>query len=200
MHGMKIEPVYKPLPDMPTASRIFTPWGPRKRSHSDRMQIKLGQQQNMEQASALFAIRYNPDTSGATEEIVINGNLVHIPLSAAKALRVVFDNTEIMSGLAAGWAPWFWMDCICINAADQTEVEKQRKLEPWIYAISKWTLDCTGPLAQIKLGSNAYTAAVVNYGDTGDVLGSAIAAGEALDNLDRLRGHIPGRVIWQESR
>ncbi|KAF2258946.1 hypothetical protein CC78DRAFT_593463 [Lojkania enalia] len=193
---MKVRPVYKPLSDGPMVTRIFTPWGSRVRSPGEPMQIELHQTQDIGMTTALFVIRYNRDISGATEEIIINGHPILIPLSAAKALRNVFDNAAIINGLTAGWSAWFWMDCISINESDPAEAEKQRRMEPYIYTIAKWTLDCTGPIAQIKLGTNAYQSAVVNFGGPVE---NIIAMGESLDNAYRLTGHIPGRVVWTAS-
>ncbi|KAF5671232.1 heterokaryon incompatibility protein [Fusarium heterosporum] len=190
---MKVRPVYKPLSDGPWVTRIFTLWGSRSRGPNDPMEIELDQTKDIGKVTALFAIRYNRDETSDTEEIIINGHLVHIPLSAAKALRTVFDNSEIMSALTAGWCPWFWMDCISINHRDSTETDRQKRLEPLIYSIAKWTVDCTGPAAQIKLGTNAYQGAVVNFGGPVD---NFIAVEESIDNAQRFIGHIPERVIW----
>lgn len=194
---MKVRPVYKPLSDGPAVTRIFTPWGDRVRSHGEPMQVELHQTQDIGTTTALFVIRYRQDDSGTTEELIINGHPTLIPLSAAKALRNVFDNSAIINGLTGGWSAWFWMDCISINESDPAEVEKQRRLEPYIYTIAKWTLDCTGPVAQIKLGANAYQSAVVNFGGPVE---NIIAMGESMDNSYRLTGHIPGRVVWTASR
>lgn len=192
----KVRPVYKTLSDGPTVTRIFTSWGGRVRSPSEAMQIELYQTQDIGKTTALFVIRYTPDSSGATEEIIINGHHVLVPLSAAKALRHVFDNAAILNGLTTGRSPWFWMDCISINEADPAGREKQRRMEPYIYTIAKWTLDCTGAIAQIKLGTNAYQSAVVNFGGPAE---NTTAVGETLDNAQRLTGHIPGQVVWTAS-
>jgi len=193
---MKVRPVYKTLSDGPTVTRIFTPWGSKVRSPGEPMQIELHQTQDIGKTTALFVIRYNRDTSGATEMVIINGHRVLVPLSATQALRHIFDNAAIIHGLTSGWCPWFWMDCISINEADPVETEKQRRMEPYICTIAKWTLDCTGPIAQIKLGTNAYQSAVVNFGGPVD---NIIAMDESLNNAHRLTGHIPGQVVWTAS-
>jgi hypothetical protein len=123
--------------------------------------------------------------------MIINGNPVLVPKSAAKALRNVFQNMEVIFGLTGGWSAWCWMDCICINQADPMEVELQKRLEPMIYAIAKW------PVAQIRLGANAYQSAVVNFGGP---INDMAAVGESLDNAYRLVGHQAGQVVWTASR
>lgn len=178
-------------------TRIFTPWGSKDRDRTEAMQIELNQTKDIGKTTALFVIRYNIDDGSATEEMIINGHPVLIPQSAAKALRNVFENAEVIFGLTAGWSAWFWMDCICINQADSMEVERQKRLEPMIYTIAKWTLDCTGPVAQIRLGANAYQSAVVNFGGP---INNMAAVGEGLDNARRLMGHQAGQVVWTASR
>lgn len=197
---MKVRPVYTPLSSGPTVTRIFTPWGSRVRDPSEPMQIELHQTQDIGQTTALFAIRYTPSPSDATtpsEIIIVNGHRHSLPASAAAALRTIFDNAAIISGLTAGWAPWFWMDCICINPHDPAEREKQAILAPYIYSIAKWTLDCTGPRAQIKTGTNPYQSAVVNFGGP---INDIRALGESVENACRVVGHVPGNVVWTESR
>ena len=188
---MKIEPVYEPLPDTPASTRIFSNWfpfGPNK-----TLRMELGATNDIGTVTALFVIEYNRHPSEETEEVILNGHTMRIPLSAARAIRCAIDNHTIIQGLTSGWTAWFWMDCISINESDQAEAEKQRRLEPFIHAIAKWTLDCTGPVAQVRLGNNAYQSAVVNFGGVAD---NFRALEESLDNLGRLRGHTPGRVIW----
>ncbi|KAH6968117.1 hypothetical protein DER45DRAFT_545444 [Fusarium avenaceum] len=193
----KRRPVYEPLSDGQMVTRIFTPWGRRHRDGTETMQIELDQTLNIGNTTALFAIRYNLDDSSATEEMIINGNPVLIPQSAAKALRNVFENIEVILALTGGWSAWIWMDCICINQADPMEVERQKRLEPLIYTIAKWTVDCTGPVAQIKLGVNPYQSAVVNFGGP---INDMAAVGESLNNAHRLVGHQAGQVVWTASR
>lgn len=130
------------------------------------MEINQYQNANVAKVTDLFAITYNRNDSGATEAP---------PASAARVLRNVFRNAEVTSGLTAGWAPYFCMDCICINEADPIEREKQMRLAPYIHS---WTLDCTNPYAKIVLGNNAYSNAVVNFG--GDLGNSIITMEEAL--------------------
>ncbi|KAM0342530.1 hypothetical protein ACHAPU_009504 [Fusarium lateritium] len=194
---MEVRPVYKPLFDGPMVTRIFTTWGSRPRGTDDPMQIELDQTKDIGKVTALFVIRYNRNGSSATEEIIINGHPVRIPLSAANALKTVFDNSQIISALTGGWSPWFWMYCISINHGDSAEMDRQKRMEPLIYSIAKWSVDCTGPVAQIKLGTNAYQGAVVNFGGPVD---NFIAVSESIDNAQRLVGHVPGRVIWTASK
>lgn len=190
---MKIRPVHKPLEDGPTVSRIFTTWGPLARKSDEPLTMEIFPTLDIGKTTALFAIRYNPDDTGATEEIIINGHRERIPLSAAKALRFVFENSMIIRGLTDNWQPWYWMDCLCINPNDPAEAARQRKLEPWIYSIAKWTVDCTGPVPQIKLGGTAYKSAVVNFGG---IAGDIQALGASVNNAQRLIGHVPGQVVW----
>ncbi|KAF2260202.1 hypothetical protein CC78DRAFT_590482 [Lojkania enalia] len=192
---MKVRPLYSLLPDSPTATRIFNWWN--VRCHSP-MHIDVGLQTEIGRAQALFVIRYNEDTLGATEEIIVNGNTVRISQNAANALRITFENRDIFSGLTNGWCPYFWMDCISINLADPVETAKQKELEPYIYAVARWTLDCTGPAAQIKLGTNAYQSAVLSFGDR--LKDDIRAVQDSISNLNRMRVHVPGRVIWTASR
>ncbi|KAF3936334.1 hypothetical protein ABW19_dt0209824 [Dactylella cylindrospora] len=192
----KTRPVFEPIGSGQFDTRMFKPAFNRKDKPDSPKRFSLFPV-DCTKVDLFFVIKYAPaDDSAPTEDFIINGNLVPVLASTAKALRDLERLAKPIMGLTNGWTPCFWLDGICINWADESERAKYAQLEPYITAAATFVLDLTGPKAKIFSGKVAYIAPVVNI--DGSVGSSLLALDNALANMDRVKGHQAGGLVWIE--
>ena len=127
----------------------------------------------------------------------INGNIVNLHAGIANALKRARTLYPVIMGLTNGWTPCIYLECLCTNPADADEVAKQKQLLPYIEECSTWVLNLTGDKARRYAGKVAYTAPVVNI--DGSFGAGMMALDNAMHNLESVRGHQRGRLVWAES-
>jgi hypothetical protein len=188
----KVGPVFEPIPEGPYQTRMFALQFDKK-SHENPMKFRV-MPRDASRTSLYFVVKYNRGDLSATEQVMVNGNLVHIPASAGNALRWIYQNPQPILGCTSGWTPAFWIDVLCVNERDEHEWAMQRQRMEYIFAAAKFTLDFTGPSPRIVAGGAAYVAPTVNILGTPEVNMHNLVTN--LENIDRLREHQPGRTLY----